>query len=100
MLTRLLALMAAGGENWSVASLARALDVPPPLVEELLARLARDGYLVCATMGEGASPCSRCSVRQQCHTGEGAALWQLSEKGRRLQSSKQRQRPDARGASV
>jgi hypothetical protein len=84
VLRRLLALIASDGENWSVATLARELDVPPTLVDDLLARLARDGYLVCATMGEDASPCAHCAVRIRCHTAGGAAMWQISDKGQRL----------------
>lgn len=87
MLKRLLSLIAEGNRTWSSETLARELKVPSPLIDDLLERLGREGYLTCAS--PAASPaCAHCSARSTaCDGAAGPALWQLTDKARRLLSA-------------
>ncbi|MGD0766565.1 MAG: hypothetical protein ABR978_09740 [Dehalococcoidia bacterium] len=85
MLKRLLSLIAEGRRTWSSETLARELNVPSPLIDDLLERLGREGYLTCASRAALAA-CAHCSVRSSCDT-SGAGLWQLTNKARRLLSA-------------
>ncbi len=83
MLKRLLALLA-DGQTWSNESLARALGVPSPMVDDLLARLVSEGYLSCASIGMS-DACSGCAWRSPaCSEASRPAVWQLTDKARRL----------------
>jgi hypothetical protein len=87
MLKRLLTLIADGGRTWSSETLARELGVPSPLVDDLLARLVSEGYLSCASRATS-SVCAGCSLRSPaCDEASGPAIWQLTDKARRLVSA-------------
>lgn len=87
MLKRLLSLIAEGGRTWSSETLARELNVPSPLVDDLLERLGREGYLTCTSRVASAT-CLHCSARSTtCDGMAGPALWQLTDKARRLLSA-------------
>ncbi len=86
MLKRLLALLADGDRTWSSETLARELNVPSPLVGDLLARLGSEGYLSCASRA-ASSVCARCSMRTPaCDEASGPTIWQLTDKARVLLS--------------
>ncbi|MFN2283948.1 MAG: winged helix-turn-helix transcriptional regulator [Anaerolineae bacterium] len=61
--------------------LAEALDVPVPLVEQMLAQLVDGGYL--AVPEACAEGCSGCSLAQACgaRPGIGLRFWTLTAKG-------------------
>lgn len=86
LLKRLLVLIADGDQTWSSETLARELNVPSPLVDDLLERLGREGYLSCASRA-ASSVCAHCSMRSPaCDDAPGPAIWQLTDKARRLLS--------------
>lgn len=88
MLKRLLMLIDEGSETQSVQSLARVMNVPPPLVEEMLQRLGREGYLICVSPSTGPTECGICPVSAYCG-GQHPGLWQLTEKARTLLATPQ-----------
>ncbi len=80
MLKALLTLMADGTCRTS-QELATALTVPLPLVEQMLAQLADNGYITAsAACPEG---CSGCALAQTCavHPAGGLRFWTLTAKG-------------------
>lgn len=80
MLRQLLTLIAEDAYR-TPHDLAQALAVPDALVSQMVAQLARSGYLVDSqTCGDG---CSACSLKGVCNSGKFAGLrfWSLTEKG-------------------
>ena len=80
MLETLLALVAEGGIH-SYDELAKRLSIPLPLLEVMLADLARLGYLRAVDDG-CASHCGGCPVGPCSVVGSGR-LWTLTQKGAR-----------------
>ncbi len=80
MFRDLLAVLA-DGEAHTQASLAARLDVPPALVEQMVAQLVEAGYLEAAPQCHDA--CARCPMRAVCGVERKLRLWVLTEKGRR-----------------
>ena len=80
MLRQLLTLIAEN-EHRTPQDLAKALAVPDALVSQMVAQLARSGYLVDSqTCGEG---CGACSLKSACGSEDfvGLRFWSLTEKG-------------------
>lgn len=86
MLKRLLTLIDNGSETLSVEYLARELAVPTALVQEMLERLGREGYLVCVSPATDPKECGMCPVSAYCG-GQRPGLWQLTDKARALLSA-------------
>ena len=80
MLKRILSLMATG-EVQTQVELATALDVPEPLLSQMVAQLASQGYLTQAAMG--ADGCEGCSLHMKCGQDRRLRIWTLTEKGQR-----------------
>jgi hypothetical protein len=78
MLEQLLELVARGGVH-SYEDLSKQLSISQPLLEAMLADLARLGYLR-AVRDECGEHCSACSIGRCSVTGPGR-LWTLTEKG-------------------
>ncbi|GAB4535670.1 MAG: hypothetical protein Kow0063_20230 [Anaerolineae bacterium] len=86
MLERLLSILAGGGIH-TPSELARRLDVPESLVEQMLADLARMGYLrsvaggVCQASPGNPGPCADCPLAGTsavCKPG-GSQVWALTQ---------------------
>ena len=87
MLKRLLSLIAEGDRTWSSETLARELNVPSPMIDDLLERLGREGYLTSASRS-ASTACAHCSARSTaCDGAASPGLWQLTDKARRLLSA-------------
>jgi DNA-binding MarR family transcriptional regulator len=84
MLKRILSMMATG-EVQTQVELATALDVPEPLLSQMVAQLASQGYLTQAAMG--ADGCEGCSLHMQCNLDRRLRIWTLTEKGQRAAAS-------------
>ena len=84
MLKRLLTLIAANEGVSSLDWLAREMDVPPAMAEQLIGELVRAGYLRTAYGECELAGCDACSLRSRCQPPVGVGLWELTEKGRRL----------------
>ncbi|MGC9360195.1 MAG: FeoC-like transcriptional regulator [Anaerolineae bacterium] len=88
MLQQLLRIVAESDVQ-SVRNLAQALDVTPDLVEGMLERLEREGYLERQIIGCEPSACAHCAYRGYCGA-EGRSLgtrgWRLTESGKRAAS--------------
>jgi hypothetical protein len=84
MLKRLLSLIAANEGVSSLDSLAREMDVPPALAEQLMSELVRGGYLRTAYAECEPVGCGACPARVICQQPTGVGLWELTNKGRRL----------------
>ena len=83
MLKRILRMMAMG-EIQTQIELATALDVPEPLLSQMVSQLASQGYLTRAVMG--ADGCEGCSLHMQCNPDRRLRIWTLTEKGQRAAS--------------
>ena len=87
MLDRLLSILAEGGVH-TPAGLANQLGVTEGLVGQMLADLARMGYLqpvaspTCQTPSNGGSgPCANCPISSGCAAGRpGGQVWTLTHK--------------------
>ena len=84
MLKRLLSLIAANVGVSSLDELAREMDVPPAMAEQLISELVRGGYLHTAHGECEPAGCGACPARVSCHQPTGVGLWELTNKGRRL----------------
>ena len=84
MLQRILKLMASG-EAMTQRDLAKELDVPEPLVSQMVDQLVRRGYL--REGNECAVGCDGCRLQAACGTLESLHLWTLTDKGRRAVQS-------------
>ncbi len=86
MLKQLLRELGESNRMQTPEELARTLGVTPPLVEDMIQRLARQGYLTeSAQCSDGCTSCplkSGCSARQQS-----VRFWTLTPKARRLLSA-------------
>jgi hypothetical protein len=81
MLKELLQGIVEAGGVVATGQLARALGVSVGLVEEMIERLGRLGYLA-PVDSACAGSCSRCSQRGVCAIPSQARLWTLTDKGR------------------
>jgi len=79
MLQRLLELVTEGGVH-TYAELARQLDVSEELLEQMLQRLARMGYLKQVST-ECNAHCASCPMNSTCAVGRPGRVWTLTEKG-------------------
>ncbi len=80
MLQRVLDLVAQG-EAATQRDLARTLEVPEPLLAQMIGQLVSGGY-----MAEAAScnaGCEGCALKPACGTDRQLRVWTLTEKGRR-----------------
>jgi len=84
MLKRILRMMATS-EVQTRVELATALDVPEPLLWQMVAQLASQGYLTQAAMG--ADGCEGCALRMKCNQDRRLQIWTLTEKGQRAAAS-------------
>jgi len=84
MLKRLLSLIAANEGVSSLDELAREMDVPPAMAEQLISELVRAGYLRTAYGGCEPVGCGACPLHSRCQPPVGVGLWELTNKGRRL----------------
>ena len=80
MLKRILSMMATG-EVQTQVELATALDVPEPLLSQMVAQLAAEGYLTQAAMCTDG--CKGCALQLQCDQDRRLRVWRLTEKGQR-----------------
>ncbi|MCJ7549595.1 MAG: hypothetical protein MUQ30_07930 [Anaerolineae bacterium] len=80
MLKRILSMMATG-EVQTQVELATALDVPEPLLSQMVAQLASQGYLTQTAMGEDG--CEGCALHMQCNQDRRLRIWRLTAKGQR-----------------
>jgi hypothetical protein len=79
MLKRILELMASG-EATTQGDLVRALQVPEPLLAQMVEQLAEQGYLT-----EGAlcvEACEGCSLNMRCGSDRQLRVWTLTERGK------------------
>jgi len=84
MLKRLLTLIAANEGVSSLDWLAREMDVPPAMAEQLIGELVRAGYLRTAYGECEPVGCGACPLHSRCQPPTGFRLWELTPKGRRL----------------
>lgn len=71
----------ASGAATSQSQLAKTLDVPEPLLAQMVAQLAAQGYLM-----EGAvcvEGCEGCALHMRCGSDRTMRVWTLTEKGLR-----------------
>jgi len=73
--------MMATGEVQTQVELATALDVPEPLLSQMVAQLAAQGYLTQAAMCTDG--CEGCALHMQCNQDRRLRIWTLTEKGQR-----------------
>ena len=84
MLKRILRMMAADEVRTQV-ELVTALDVSEPLLSQMIAQLAAQGYLTQAVLG--ADGCEGCSAHMQCSQDRRLRMWTLTKKGQRAATS-------------
>jgi predicted ArsR family transcriptional regulator len=61
--------------------LAREMGVSPELLQEMLERLAQQGYLE-SVVQDCSRPCRLCPLRNVCHFRDQPRIWALTQKGR------------------
>jgi DNA-binding Lrp family transcriptional regulator len=81
MLDGLLRILAGGG-IYSLADLARRLDVGEELVHEMIEGLVRLGYLASLASSCGQN-CGQCAQSAVCSVGVRGQAWTLTEEGKR-----------------
>jgi DNA-binding IscR family transcriptional regulator len=80
MLQQILTAMA-HGDVTTQQDLARRLDVPEPMISQMVGQLVQQGYL---REGEPcAAGCEGCRLKPACGELEAFHVWTLTEKGRR-----------------
>ncbi|MBN1249283.1 MAG: winged helix-turn-helix transcriptional regulator [Anaerolineae bacterium] len=78
MLKKILSLIASG-EATTQSDLVRALDIPEPLLAEMVERLEDQGYLTEDALCVEA--CDGCSLKMRCGNDRQLRIWTLTEKG-------------------
>lgn len=80
MLKQILKVMATG-EVQTQTDLAAVLDVPEPLLSQMIVQLSSQGYLTQAAMCSDG--CDGCALHMSCDPDRGLRIWTLTEKGQR-----------------
>jgi predicted ArsR family transcriptional regulator len=79
MLQKILSLIEQGRQR-SQTELAKALDVSPTLLDEMIAQLTHQGYL--QDLSNCDTTCGDCSLKGGCFMGATQHIWVLTPKGR------------------
>jgi predicted ArsR family transcriptional regulator len=82
MLQQILRVISQGGVDRQ-DQLAMRLGVSDELLAEMLAQLAKQGYLTEAELCATGTACESCGLSQACGAPRALRIWSLTEKGRR-----------------